>query len=371
MSKIIGYAVTKKTLAIALLCSFLAGCGTQKTEEKKGAGVAATMVTIIAAQNLPLVTVEKTLGEIESLNMPQVAAEVSGQVKQLFVDVGSSVQAGQIIAIIDNTDYQLSQTAANAEIKRQEALVANQERLTQRYRELAAQNFISGTKLDETESQFHAQKEQLENAKAQLARAAHTLSQTKVIAPISGKIENRYLSVGDYVASGKPIVQIAQNEKIRIKLPFPENLANKIQVGQDVRMSIPTDPQHVITAKIQEIKTIINNTNRALYALVELANPGGWQAGGSVNAELILGQKTEAIVVPAQSVVLRPIGKVVYVIQNNVAKQRVVQTGEKQDDLIEIKTGLKSGEIVALNGAGFLTDQAKVSVKKEKNPPKE
>lgn len=368
MSKIMTYSMCKKTLVVALVCGFLVGCSGKKAEEKKQTGVPPTVITTTLVKNSPILTVEKTLGEIESINMPQVAAEVAGQLKQVFVDVGDRVQAGQTLAIVDNSDYQISQAAATAEIKRQEVLLENQARLAQRYKDLAAQNFISKTKLEETESQLQAQREQLETAKAQLAHAARTLTQTKIVAPLSGKIEARYLSVGDYVTPGKNIFQIAQSEKLRIRLPFPEGLATKIQPGQPVRLRAPAAPDHVVTAKIQEIKNLINNTSRSVYALVEIDNPGGWQAGGTVNAEIVLGERTDALVVPAQSVVLRPAGKVVYVVQNNIVKQRLVKTGEKQEDMVEILEGLKAGEVIAFNGAGFLSDQTKVTVKTENKP---
>ncbi|HYD33811.1 MAG TPA: efflux RND transporter periplasmic adaptor subunit, partial [Methylophilaceae bacterium] len=76
----------------------------------------------------------------------------------------------------------------------------------------------------------------------------------------------------------------------------------------------------------------------------------------------ILGERAGAVVVPEQSVVLRPAGEVVYVIKDGVAHQQIVKTGVRQSGLVEIIEGLQDGEIVAVDGAAFLTDQAKVTV---------
>jgi hypothetical protein len=78
---------------------------------------------------------------------------------------------------------------------------------------------------------------------------------------------------------------------------------------------------------------------------------------------VITGRNENAVVVPEQSVVLRPAGKVVYLIADGKAKQQAVQVGSKQRGLVEISSGLKGGETVALDGAGFLSDGAVVNVR--------
>jgi hypothetical protein len=84
--------------------------------------------------------------------------------------------------------------------------------------------------------------------------------------------------------------------------------------------------------------------------------------GGTVNAEVITATRPEALVVPEQSVVLRPAGKVVYVVADGRARQRPVETGYRRDGLVEIERGLSAGDVVAVEGAGFLTDGAPVTV---------
>jgi membrane fusion protein, multidrug efflux system len=85
---------------------------------------------------------------------------------------------------------------------------------------------------------------------------------------------------------------------------------------------------------------------------------------GTVNAAVVIAQKTDVVMVPEQSVVLRPAGKVVYAVAENRAKQVVVETGVRKDGLVEILKGLEGGETIALDGAGFLTDNAPVALSK-------
>jgi multidrug efflux pump subunit AcrA (membrane-fusion protein) len=101
--------------------------------------------------------------------------------------------------------------------------------------------------------------------------------------------------------------------------------------------------------------------------LVDLDNDGQLRGGGTVNAAVVLSAKAQALTVPEQSVVLRPAGKVVYVVADaegkKLARQQVVATGAKRGGKIEILSGLAGGETVALDGAGFLTDGAAVAIK--------
>ncbi len=104
-----------------------------------------------------------------------------------------------------------------------------------------------------------------------------------------------------------------------------------------------------------------------MNVIADINNAHGWQPGASVSGAVVLGELAAAIMVPEQSLVLRPAGEVVYVVRDNIAHQQIVKTGLRQSGLIEIRTGLSRDDIVVVDGAGFLTDQAPVSIAKEIN----
>jgi len=101
--------------------------------------------------------------------------------------------------------------------------------------------------------------------------------------------------------------------------------------------------------------------NRAMEVIVDVPNPGDWKPGASVNGALVVAEHPQAVVVPEVSLVIRPAGEVVYVINNNKAEQRVVRSGIRQDGYVEILSGLELGETIAVDGASFLTDKAPVT----------
>ena len=93
---------------------------------------------------------------------------------------------------------------------------------------------------------------------------------------------------------------------------------------------------------------------------MDVDNPGEWRPDATVRGEIVLATHANAVVVPEQSLVRRPAGEVVYVIRDGKAAQRVVTPGERLDGLVEITAGLAAGDMVAVEGAPYLSDGAPV-----------
>lgn len=353
------------SLSIILLLAITA-CG-KKEEPKAPPPPKATIITVTQSASKNLEIIEETVGSLESLMDPGMGAEVAGKVVKVLAHAGQDVRKGQLMAILDPTDFDLQKREAEAEIARIEALLANQARLVERNERLVQKNFISETALDETTTQQTALQQQLEGARARLASIEHNTSKTRIYSPIDGRVEKQIVSPGDFVKQGDSLFQLIGTQRLRAHLPFPESVTAKLKPGQPVRLSTPTVPDLVFTTTIKEIKPLIG-ANRAADVIADVVNQAGWQGGASVNATIVLGVHKNAVVVPEASVVLRPAGDVVYVLSDNKAKQRVVKVGLRQQGLVEITEGLKAGETVAVDGAAYLTDGAEVKV--QANNPK-
>ena len=145
-----------------------------------------------------------------------------------------------------------------------------------------------------------------------------------------------------------------------VRLPFPEHIARQLRIGQTVRLSSFANPEKIAVAHIQHIRPALDSSTQTMEVIAVL--PGGheWYALGSVRGEVVLGMHHGALVVPEQAVALRPAGSVVYTLDDDTARERVVQTGTLRDGQIEIVAGLKAGEIVVVDGAGLLSEGAKV-----------
>jgi membrane fusion protein (multidrug efflux system) len=344
-----------------LILMLLPSCG-KKTEDANAKKPNVPLITVTQAEKINLEIREQSIGTVEGLIDPTIGAEVAGRVTALLARPGQTVRKGQALLNLDATDLTLQKAEAQAEVTRLEALLSNQEKVLERNQILVKKQFISQNALDDVTTQKAALEQQLAGARAKIAIIEHNRNKTSIYSPIDGVIEKQIVSVGDYVKVGDPLMQVIGRQKLRVYLPVPERIASQIHIGLSVRLSTPTTSE-IQMGKINELKPLINTDSRALNAVVDIQPDAGWQPGASVTGSIILGQRDDAVMVPEQSVVLRPAGEVVYVIKDNKAEQRIVKTGLLQDGKVEIREGLQAGETVAVDGAAMLTKEAKVSIK--------
>ena len=215
--------------------------------------------------------------------------------------------------------------------------------------------------VDNDVAQQNVLKQQLAAARARVGSINHNSSKSKIFSPINGVVEKKLVDTGDFVQVGSPIVQIISKQRLRAHLPFPEHIGAQLKPGLKVRLSTPTSEKPVESV-IRELKPMITEGSRTVDIIADVIDSPDWQPGASVTGTVILGEQSAAMMIPEQSLVLRPAGEVVYVVRNNVAYQAIVKTGLRQNGLIEILEGLSANDIIVVDGAGFLTDKADVSV---------
>lgn len=359
-----GRAIALAGFAVALA----AGCGGDAESAKRPAGPPPALVSAVVVQALDLEVVENVVGTLENVVDPSLGAEVAGRVVRVLAFTGKRVKRGELLAEIDPQDFEIQSRGDAAEIARLQSLLAQAERLVERQQKLVAQGFISQNAVDDAMAQRNALRESIAAAGARAEQTRRSLGKTRVVAPIDGEVEVQIVAAGDYVKVGDPLFKLVGTGRLHAHLPLPEASGPSIRPGLKVRLSAPSAPDKALEAKIDEIRPTVGAQNRALDAIVKFDNDGSFRGGGSVNARIVLAVREKALMLPEQSVVLRPAGKVVYVLAEQegrlVAQQRLVETGVRQDGYYEIVKGLAPGDRVAADGAGFLTNNAVVALPK-------
>ncbi len=367
--RVVALAAVIAVLGAVGLGSYLVADGRTAKDAGKAAGKAraAVLVTAAVVQPRPLEIYEDVVGTLENVIDPTVGAEVAGRVTRVFGFTGKKVKRGEPLAEIDAVDFQIQSRGDRAEIGRLTTLLEQQERVVERQQKLVSQGFISKNAADDAIAQRNALREQLSAARAKAEATGRSLTKSRVIAPIDGEIETQIVAVGDYVKLGDPLFKLVGVQELRAHLLLPESAAVRIKPGLKVVLSPPAAPERLIEARIDEIKPTVGANNRALDAIVKFRGDGNvFRGGGTVNARIIIQRRENALMVPEHSVVLRPAGKVVYAVQEGVARQRIVETGLRQEGLQEVTKGLQPGETIVVDGAGFLTDGALVTLAKPK-----
>jgi RND family efflux transporter MFP subunit len=350
-------------ILLTLLIALVTGCGNQDkaTDANGKKGPKPTLVTVAQVKDTAIEITESAVGSIEGLIDPTIAAEVAARVIKVHVSPGQRVKKGELVATLDATDYALQRNEALAEVARIEALLENQTKIVARSQALVNKNFISQNAVDTDLAQQNVLKEQLAGARARVDTINHSSSKTRIYAPTDGVVEKKIVDTGEFVKVGDPLLQIISNKRLRAHIPFPERISNQLKAGMKVRLSTPTSTK-VVESVIRELKAMITESNRSIDVIADITDESDWQPGASVTGTVVIGEQPSALMVPEQSVVLRPAGEVVYLVKDSKAHQVIVKTGQHQKGLVEITEGLHANDTIVMDGAGFLTDQALIQI---------
>ena len=359
-------------LSVIICYSLISGCQKDSSLKESAVVLEKTIpVTLIKPAQQDIDITLHAVGRIESLSSPVISGETDGKVISIHVDEGDAVKEGELLATLDDRLLEILQAQEKSELKRIQILIANKKRTLNRRTKLAKSKSISQDSVDETQtelSSFLAQETLLNN---KLAAIQYKLDKTKIKSPINSTVVKRFISKGDYIKVDEHLFQLVSLSKLRIRLPVPENKVPSLSVGQSVLLSTPSSSQKT-QAKISRLLPLINQKNKALEIIIDIDNPGDWRPGATVLANIIIEHFNDALLLPQQSIVKRPSGDVIYIYDglSKTVKQRVIKTGNsvtseansQTQSLIQIISGLKKNEQVVVNGASYLTDNAKVSL---------
>ncbi len=358
----IGKYIGMCLLVLCATATGLYGCGKQAGPSQNEETVRPVAITVAKIGTREVVAQLHSNGRMISRNTPTLAAEIDARIVEVLVDVGHEVTLDQPVVKFDSTEFALARREALAETARLQATIANDRRRVSRYRDLRKTNSVPQELLDNAEAALNVSNASLEGAQARLAITDDRLSKCVVRSPLTGTVESRHVSVGDYAKLGEDLLRINDTLHLRARLPFPETVARHLRVGQTAIIESPLAPGQTTAAAVTYLDPDVGPGNRAVIATVDLTNPGYWRPNATVVGRVIIERRPQAVVVPAMAVVTRPAGQVVYVLADANVIQRQVVLGERGDDWVEITSGLKAGEVIAIEGAHYLSDGVAVII---------
>jgi len=360
---------TGLSLAAVLALSLLVACSDREPVQGAGEVKRAPVAVTLAEARRQEVRVELySVGRLVSRNTPQLSAEIDARVVEILVDEGEPIQQGQILMRLDTTALELSRQEAHASIQQLSASIANEERRVERYRDLKSRDVMPQERLDDAEAQLAVYRASMAAAEARLAIVEDRLRKARLVSPVNGMVERRHVSVGDFAKVGMPLLTVTDTGALRAELPFPETVGAQLQIGQELFLESPVAPGLRVEARVDHIRPQVGAMSRALVAIADVINPGPWRPQATVEAMAIVERRPDAVVVPLLSVVQRPAGNVVYLVQEGepqTVRQQVVEIGARQDGWIEIRSGVVPGSRLIAEGAHYLSDGASVTVAQE------
>lgn len=396
-------------MAAAVTLSFSA-CGKKKEVVKEIADDAVN----VTVEEVKERTIENTVtytGEIAASESTSVSSKASGTAKAVYKEVGDYVSAGDVLLVIDDTDYRLAYNQAKAAydsavaqynsvtngsaqqtslqletaLRSAEIEYNNAEVNYNNNKVLYENGAISKTAYDSAVTRYdnaklnlksardnynlttgvvlketaESAKASVNSAKAALENAQNALSNTRVVAPISGYIASKNANRGQMVAAGVEVYSIKATETIQANINVTESVIPYIKVGTKATVSIKS-------AGIDEIEgtvSIVNPTKSAqtgMYSVsVEILNDdNSIKDGMFVDVTLVLDEAEKALSIPAEAVLEDSDSALyVYVVSGDTAIRKDIETGIVNDEYAQIVSGLSAGEQVVVSGRDYITEK--------------
>jgi membrane fusion protein (multidrug efflux system) len=348
MKKIPAYAVVIAILIVLLTIKFIFFPGDKskanaliKEGEKK-----ASPVTVFIVGDSSLKDLVYSNGTLVANEEAELKVEASGNITYLNQAEGIHVKAGTLILKINDDDLRAQLEKINIQLKLAGEMEARQRSLLQ----IAG---ISKQEYDISLAHYHS-------LKADSTYQQALISKTEVRAPFDGIIGIRNVNIGSYISPAIPIASMYQIDPVKIDFSLPEKYSILFKVGGLIYFRSESS-EHTYTGRITVKDPKIDLSNRSVrYRAICSNTRGELLPGAFVTIELKSGKNKNTLFVPTTCIVPVLKGKKVFVIRNGIAEGRMVKTGFRTDDHVQILSGLSSGDSVVVKGNYQLKEGAPV-----------
>jgi membrane fusion protein (multidrug efflux system) len=290
-----------------------------------------------------------------------VAADAVGKVQRTYVERGSYVAKGELLAIVDARSAVLTQAEAKAEARAAQVRSEQAKADCERSGRLFQEGSISKAEHERQGAQCEASLLSREAAEARAGQALKALGDSSVRAPFSGVVMERLVTAGEYVRPDTRVVTLVDIDKLRLELTVPESAVGSVVEGQTVTFRLASFGDRQFPAKIQYVGPAVRRSSRDLVVEAILDNADHKLRPGMFAAAKVELGTASTPVIPASA--LREEGSARRIFVVNVDKrleERVVQTGDAMGDDVAILRGVASGERVVKVAVGDVRDGQRV-----------
>jgi RND family efflux transporter MFP subunit len=383
-------------LAIVMAAELVACSGSGDRRVEANGPVATVGVTRVVKKSLGRqITLSSELVPFQEID---VYAKESGYVSKLFVDYGTHVKAGQVMAILEIPELEAQLQEDQAEIKNAANQVSRAQGELARYQaqykalhlqytrlngvfesqpgivaqqevdDAQGKDMAASSQVDAGQAALEAAQSQMAVAKAKLSHDQSLFDYSKITAPFPGVITERYANLGTLVQAGTgsstqamPIVRLSQDDLFRLVIPVPESDVRYIHIGDTVDVLVPS-LSRTFPGKVARFSVDVREDTRTMHTEVDVPNPQRVLLPGLyANAELNLEQELNVATVPIQALNREGEKTTVFVVDGNgVVQDRTVQVGLETASDAEIASGLNEGEQVVVSDRSGLKAGQKV-----------
>ena len=386
---------------VALACLTLTACSKTPNAQARPGSDAAMPVKVEQVREEQIRRAIDVVGTLAAEDEVTISAEAEGRVERLRADLGDRVQAGQVLLELDleKAQYNLDQqkaTLARAlasygasdpdqlpamertpEVQKAQAELVQAQQAFKRAEELSRRQLVPRQALDDADATLRAREaghaSALQNAKnlradidasrAGVRLAERQLRDGSIRAPFDGYVQKRLVSLGEYVKTQSPVMSVVRVNPLKVTAEIPERMTPWVKVGQPVQLQVDAFPDKAISGRISRISPAVNTSTRAFSFEALVPNDDALLRPGTfARVHIESGQVDRVLTLPFKALQYRYGVNRVFVVADGRLASRELTIGERIGDRVEVITGVKAGEPVAISDVDRLVDGTSVSI---------
>lgn len=339
----------RKISILAIACFFLAtGCKEKPKAFDKFNSNAPVSVDVAIAANQQVDKVVEVNGSVAAKDFVELRPEINGRVVFLQIPEGKQVQAGTVLAKLNDADLQAQLEKIKVQL---ELATINEQRNLQLLK-------VKGI----NQSDYDISLQQVKSSKADLSYTQSLIDKTIIKAPFTGQLGLRQISLGAFINTTTTIATLQKTDHLNIDFTLPEIYGAYVKVGKRVKLEGISESKQKLTATIIAIEPQIIATTRNIKVRATLQ--GKMSPGAYVKVYLSDNLQKPSILVPANVLIPESKNKQIVLVKNGVAHLVEVQTGYRTATSVEITKGVNVGDTVVVAGMLFVRDGNKIKIGK-------
>jgi membrane fusion protein, multidrug efflux system len=278
-----------------------------------------------------------------------VVAKIGGVVKEILVEEGQYVKAGDVLAKLDDERIAVQLAQAKSTLEKLEASY-------ERNVDLHKQSLISTEMFQQSKYDYESQKASYDLAELDFKYAT-------IRTPIGGVVAERLIKVGNMVLPNQAVFRVAGLDPLIAVLHVPERQLGKLRTGLDAKLTVDASSTEPFTGHIKRISPVIDPATGTVKVTVEVRDPSRrLKPGMFARINIIYDIHENVLTAPKDAIISEDRENAVFVVRDSVAYRQVVTTGYVNTTAIEVLSGLKPGDTIVTTGKASLKDSARVQI---------
>jgi membrane fusion protein (multidrug efflux system) len=354
---VMNIGLTSKLTQLVVLVSFalfsgITACSTEtQSKENEGKEDSTTVVPVEAVNvsSADMAAYYASTTTLEAENQARVVAKVAGIIEQIHVEEGDFVEAGQPLAQLEDEQYRL-------ELNRAKALLKQRENEYKRKKELYERNVISAEDFENAKYSYEDQKASYELAKL-------NVEHTTIKAPIDGIISERSIKSGNMLSNNEETFTITDMDPLLAVLHAPEHEMSKLKVGQKALLKADALPAQTFQGEILRLSPTVDPSTGTFKVTVAVRDETYQLKPGMFGRiRIMYDLHPNALQIPKSAVISEDDSEHVFVVRDQQAFRKAIQTGYSEENMVEVLDGLGPDEMVVTIGHNSLQDSSLVEI---------